>query len=54
MQIKADEGNDSEENEKTLMENENDMAEDASSGSGIASEFIRDGKMFFTRKWSVL
>tara|TARA_Y100000310_G_C20493038_1_gene720180 strand:- start:19 stop:885 length:867 start_codon:yes stop_codon:yes gene_type:complete len=49
LQIKADEGNDSEENEKTLMENENEIAKDSSSGSGIASEFIRDGKMFLRK-----
>ena len=49
LQIKVDEGDDGEESERALMEIEKEMVKDASSGSGIGGEFIRNGKMFLRK-----
>ena len=47
LQIKLDEGHDSDESERTLMEMENTM--DDTSGSVVGGEFLRDGKMFLRK-----
>ena len=53
LQIKLDEGHDSDESERTLMEMENSM--DDTSGSGVGGgEFLRDGKNVFKKRWYVL
>ena len=49
-----EEGNDSEENERTLMENENDMVEDANSGNGITFELFMMEKCFYKKMECVI
>ena len=48
LQIKLDEGHDSDESERTLMEMENSMEDTSGSGVG-GGEFLRDGKMFLRK-----